>query len=345
MVAIVCFLFLVERLEVVLHLPVVVTRHLLARHVFLHLLAVLAEHAHVLEAGGHVAAAPHEIGVHPVLATGPRLALDAHVERVRAQALRGIALWAGALALTGERAFAFRPISLVAGRAPLPALALAPAPPLVLSTAAEPLAVAAFLLHGAQLVERALHGLHGAIALPLLQGFHAFAEIAGVARVTLASQPLHLLQELAQLVGRELLALEASAQGLGLLENHALLALGEVALEVGQPVELLEHANALVALLEEGVEVGGLPCDGGVLEDRGEVARLGGATHAAARTCRALLHLGAADVLTLGGLRLVLALEIARPVLRLLLLFLPRAGETGQRSLRQRNSRSQSEGE
>src|SRR5262252_8239357 len=48
------FLFLVERLEVVLHLPVVVARHLLARHVFLHLLAVLPEHAHVLEARGHV---------------------------------------------------------------------------------------------------------------------------------------------------------------------------------------------------------------------------------------------------------------------------------------------------
>src|SRR5215831_2363680 len=45
-----CCLFLVERLEVVLHLPVVVTRHLLARHVLLHLLAVLPEHAHVLEA-------------------------------------------------------------------------------------------------------------------------------------------------------------------------------------------------------------------------------------------------------------------------------------------------------
>src|SRR5215475_1613842 len=238
------------------------------------------------------------------------------------------------------RAFAFRPISLVAGRAPLPALALAPAPPLVLSTAAEPLAVAALLLHGAQLVERALHGLHGAIALPLLQGLHAFAEIARVARVALAPQPLHLLQELAQLVGRELLALESSAQGLGLLENHALLALGEVALEVGQPVELLEHANALVALLEEGVEVGSLPRDGGVLEDRGEVARLGGTTHAAARTRRALLHLGAAHVLALGRLRLILAFEIARAVLRFFFLFLARPGEAGQRSLRQGNGRS-----
>src|SRR5262249_58667918 len=142
----------------------------------------------------------------------------------------------------------------------------------------------------------------------------------------------------------ELLALESSTQGLGLVETHARLARGEVAREVGQTVELLEHANALVALLEEGVEVGSLPRDGGVLEDRGEVAGLGGATHAAARTRRALLHLGAAHVLALGRLRLILALEIARAVLRFFFLFLARPGKAGQRSLRQGNGGSEGQG-
>src|SRR5215831_11535246 len=99
-------LFLVERLEVVLHLPVEVAWHLLARHVLFHLLAVLAEYAHVLEPRGHIAAPAHQVGVHPILAAGPRFALDAHVERIRAQPLGRIAFGTPALALAGQRAFA-----------------------------------------------------------------------------------------------------------------------------------------------------------------------------------------------------------------------------------------------
>src|SRR5262249_28630156 len=240
--------------------------------------------------------------------------------------------------LAGQRAFTLRPVSLVARRASLPAVALARTPPLVLPPAAKALAVSSLLLHGTQLVERALHGLHGPIALSLVQRLPTFAEVSGVAWVALATETLHLLQELAQLVGRELLALEAAAQSLRFLEDHALLVLGEVALEVREPVDLLQHANAFVALLEEGVEIRRLSCDGSVLEDCREITRLGRPAHARPRPHRALLHLGAAHVFALGRFRLVLALEISRAVLRLLLLFfLPRPGEAGQRALRPRD--------
>src|SRR5207247_6526441 len=59
-------LSLVEGLEVVLHLPVVVAGELLPRHVFFHLLPVLAEHITVLEPRRHVAHTSSEIGVHAV---------------------------------------------------------------------------------------------------------------------------------------------------------------------------------------------------------------------------------------------------------------------------------------
>src|SRR5512132_3092699 len=80
-------LSLVERLEVVLHLPVVITGHLLSDDVLFHLLPVLPEHAQVLKPRGHAPAAPDEVRVHAVLASRPRLALDADVKGIGAEAL------------------------------------------------------------------------------------------------------------------------------------------------------------------------------------------------------------------------------------------------------------------
>ncbi len=56
-------LSLVQRLEVLLHLPVIVARDLLAGDVLFHLLAVLAEHPEVLQPRGYLAAASDHVGV------------------------------------------------------------------------------------------------------------------------------------------------------------------------------------------------------------------------------------------------------------------------------------------
>src|SRR5215470_6412328 len=334
-------LSLVERLEVILHLPVKIAWHLLARHVLFHLLPVLAEHTHVLQARGHVASPAHEVGVHAILPPGAHLALDPDVERVRAQPLRRITLGARALALAGQRTLAFRPVALVTGISALAALALPPATPLVFTAATQALAVTALLLHGAQLVQRTLHRLHGAIALALLERFHAFVEITGVARIAFPSEALHLLEQLAQFIRGELLSFEPTSERLGLLKDHALLALREVPLEIGQAVDLLEHADPLVTLLEEGVEVRRLAGDRRVLEDRGEISRLGGAAHARTGADVALLHVGATNIVPLGRTRALLTLEAARAVLLLVLFFLPRARQARERALGQGNRRGQ----
>src|SRR6185369_4609334 len=202
-------LLLVQRLEVLLDLALEVARHLLARDGFLHHLPVLPEHSHVLHARGHLRAAPHHVGVDALLASGPRLALHAHVEGAAAQARGGIALGRPALAASGQQALALGEVALVARTAALlpRALVAAPgAPALALATALQALAVAPALLHRAHLVQRALHGLHGLVgvarpvALPLAP--------------VLAAESLHLAQELAQLLGGDLLVgVEAAPQG------------------------------------------------------------------------------------------------------------------------------------
>src|SRR6266511_3500431 len=336
-------LSLVQSLEVLFHLPVVVARDLLAGDVLLHLFAVLSEHAQVLQARGHLAAAPDHVRIDTLLAPRPRLSLDPHVIGVAAQALRRIALGAAALALARQRAFALREVALVARGSSLSAIPAAAAAPVVLAAAAEALAVAPPLLHRAQLVERPLHGFHGLVALALLERLHALAEITLVARVPSAAQPLHLLHELAELVGRELIAPQASAERLCLLEYHALLALREVALEVRQAVDLLEHPDPVVAPLQERVEIGRLVGERRVLEDRRQVAGLRGGARARTGAHRLLLHLGAADVVALRGRRPILALEAAAAILRLHLVLLTAGREIGQRALRQRNGRRQGE--
>src|SRR4026207_1109517 len=67
----------VQRLEVLLDLPLEVARHLLPRDGFFHHLPVLPEHTHVLHARRHLGAAPEHVGVDALLAARPRLALPA----------------------------------------------------------------------------------------------------------------------------------------------------------------------------------------------------------------------------------------------------------------------------
>src|SRR5207247_204071 len=94
----------------------------------------------------------------------------------------------------------------------------------------------------------------------------------------------HLLEELTELLGRDLVGPEPAGQCLRLAVHHLVLAVREVRLEVGQAVHLLEHPEPFVALLHEAVEVGSLARQRRVLEDGREVA--GGCGAAAARPLR-----------------------------------------------------------
>src|SRR5215470_2911033 len=313
-------LLFVQRLKVLLHLVLIVARHLLPRDGFLHHLPVLADDAEVLQTRWRVGPPAHQVRVHPFLLAAARLALDAHVEGIRAEALGGIALGTAALALAGEESLPLGEIALVAGAARvLPArVAALIAPPLALAPALEALAVAARLLHGAELVQRALHRLHGLVALAALHRLHALIDVPGprraLAGAALAAELLHLVEQLAHLLGRELISLEPAAQLLGLLEQRLALGLGEVALEIGQPVHLLEHADPLVALLEEGVEVRRLGAERGVLEHRGEIATLGRRAAALPRRERTLLEVGARERVPLGRAGLLVGLDLAGAV-------------------------------
>src|SRR6185295_459787 len=288
-------LLLVQRLEVLLDLALVVARHLLAGNGLFHHLAVLAHDPEVLEARGRVRPLAHQVGVHAFLAARPRLALHAYVEGIRAQALGGIALRVAALPLAGEEPLALGEVTLVTGSSRLALTPLIPplgAAPLVLAPPAQPLPVGAPLLHGAELVQGALHGIHGLVVLALLERLHPLADLAapGVLRAALAAELFHFVEQLAHLVGRELIAAHGAAQLLGPLEHRLALGLGEVALEVGEPVHLLEHPDPFVALLEEGVEVGALVAQRGVLEHGGKIAGLGGTAAALSRRDGPLLH-------------------------------------------------------
>src|ERR1700730_4026142 len=181
-------LSLVQRLEVLLHLPVIVARDLLAGDVLFHLLAVLPEHPEVLQPRGHLAAASDHVGVDAFLSPRTRFALDADVVRVGAETLGGIALGAAALALARQRALALGEVAVVTRPAPLPPVTAPAAAPLVLAPAAQAFAVASLLLHGAELVERALPGFHGAVGLALLERLHSLPEIPLVARIALTAE-------------------------------------------------------------------------------------------------------------------------------------------------------------
>src|SRR5438105_15757243 len=104
---------LVERLEVVSDLIVEVAGHLLPRDRVLHRLAVLSDDSEVLEPRGHAAAAPGQIRVVAFLAALPRLALDAHVEGIGAQALGRLALGVAAPAFARHQPLALAEILIV----------------------------------------------------------------------------------------------------------------------------------------------------------------------------------------------------------------------------------------
>src|SRR5260370_1302265 len=144
---------------------------------------------------------------------------------------------------------------------------------LPLAPAAQALARALGFVLGAHLVERALHGLEGAIGLAPLERLHPLGGVAGPA-AALAPEALHLLEELAQLLRRDVRA-EPAQQRLRLAEDHRVLRGREVRLEVGQPVHLLEELQPVVAPFEESAEVGARARERGVLEDRREVAGRG----------------------------------------------------------------------
>src|SRR5215831_10669019 len=319
-------LFLVQGLEVLLHLGLEVSRHLLARDRFLHHLAVLAEDAQVLQPRGHVRASPDHVRVERVLLAGAGFSLHAHVVRRGAQPLGRVALCVRAPALAGEHALSLGEVPLVAGAARLTSALAAPlaAPAIALAAAAEALAVASLLVHRAHLGERAFHGLERLVGLAALERLHALRHIAApvVLPSALAAEPLHLVQQLAQLLGRDLARIEPPREGLGLLEDDLGLPLGVVLLQVGQAVDLLQHSQPLVAPLQERIEVGSLSAERRVLERRGEIAGLARPARTHPRNQIALLHIGALDRISPGRRRAFGGLEVAGPFGWLLLLVL-----------------------
>src|SRR5258705_4593945 len=327
---------LVERLEVVADLIVEVARHLLTRDRVLHRLAVLADDAEVLKARGHGAAPSGQVGIVAVLAALPRLPLHAHVERVGAEALGGLALRVPAPAFAGHEPLAFAEILVLWTHAVAACAVFASPAALGLAPAAQALAGALRLVHRAHLVERFLHRLHGPIALAALERLHAFHGVAAPVATALATEALHLLEELTQLLGRDLIRAEAAGQRLRLAVDHLVLAVREVRLEIRHAVRLLEHAEPLVALLHEAVEVGARVGERGVLEDRRQIA--GGRGAAAAGT------LGEVALLEGRPLERVLG-ELARRFLEhgrarpLLALLFGGGQEIGQPARRQRNRR------
>src|SRR5262245_9571640 len=129
----------------------IVARHLLARDGVLHHLAILADDAQIAETRAHLPAAAGHVRIVSVLLALARFALHADVVRVGAQPLARIALGRGALALAGQEALALTEVLLVrpAARA---AATVAAARGVTLAPAAQVLAAAALLLHGAHLV-------------------------------------------------------------------------------------------------------------------------------------------------------------------------------------------------
>src|SRR5437763_7990662 len=197
-------LALVEGLEVVLDLRVEVAGHRLAGDRVLHHLAVLADDAQVLQTRAHLSALAGEVGVVALLAPAPRLALDADVVGARAQPAGGLALRGSAAALAGQQALALDEV-LVLGAAAVAASPIAPAAAAVrLAPALEVLARARRLVLRAHLVERALHGFHRAVGLPALHRLHALGGVALPVGAALATEPLHLFQELLELLRRDL---------------------------------------------------------------------------------------------------------------------------------------------
>src|SRR5262245_10875962 len=276
------FLALVEWLEVARGLIVDVTRDLLPRVRFLHLLAILADDSQVLEPRAHAAAAPGQVGVVAVLSAAPRLALDADVVGRGTQPLARLTFRRVAPSLPGHQALAFTEVLVFRPHPVATRPVASPAAAIALAPAAQPFSRPLRFVHRPHLVEGPLHGVEGPVGLAPLERLHALRRVAAPVVAALAAEPLHLLEQLAQLLRRDLIRPEAAGQRLRLAKHHLVLIVREIGLEVRQAVDLLEHPEALVALLHEAVEVGPLARQRGVLEDRREVAGRGGAGAAGA---------------------------------------------------------------
>src|SRR5439155_461542 len=331
---------LVERLEVVSDLIVEVAGHLLPRDRVLHRLAVLSDDSEVLEPRGHAAAAPGQVRVVAVLAALARLALDADVERIGAQTLGRFALGRATPALTGHEPLTLAEILVLRAHSVAPRAVLAAPAALGLAPAAQALARALLLVHRPHLVERLLHGLEGPIALAALERLHPFHRVAAPVAAALAAEPLHLLEQLAELLRRDLVGSQAARQRLRLAIDHLVLAVREVRLEIRHAIRLLQHPEPLVALLHEAVEVRPLVRERGVLEDGRQVA--GGAGAGAAGPLREVALLERRPLeRVLGELtRRLLEHRRARPFLAL---FLGRRQEVRKAARRQRDRRRDGE--
>src|SRR2546426_2215949 len=215
---------LVERLEVVPDLVVIVARHLLARDRVLHHLAVLPDDPEVHEARRHLPGPAREVRVVALFPPASRLALDADIEGAGPEPRRRVALRHGAPSLAGQEPFALPEVLVLGAVAALAAAPSAVTPPcasLALTAAAQPLPRALRLLHRTHLVERALHGLEGPVRLPPLGRLHPLARVPTPV-AALAPEALHLVEQLAQLLGRDVRRKPAQ-QRLGLFEDHLVL--------------------------------------------------------------------------------------------------------------------------
>src|SRR5438093_837436 len=312
-------LSLVERLEIAPDLIVEVARDLLARDRVLHRLAVLADDPQVLEPRGHAAAASGQVGVVAVLAAAPRLAFDADVVGVGPQTLGRLALRRAAPASARHEPLAFAEVLVLRTRAVAPGAVAAPAATIALASPAQALARALRFVHRPHLVQGLLHGVEGAVGLASLERLHALHRIPAPVGAALATEPLHLLEKLAELLWRDLIRPEAAGERLRFAVHHLVLVVREIGLEVGQAVDLLEHPQALVALLHEAVEVRSLARQRGVLEDRREIAGRAGTAAAGALGEVALLEGRALGLILRKGPRRLLEHRRARALLALLL--------------------------
>src|SRR5262249_28941045 len=147
------------------------------------------------------------------------------------QSLRGLSLGVLALALAGQQALALAKVLIVGAAATAPAaITIGAAAALGLATAAQVLAGALLVLHRAKLVERFLHGLARPILLSVREGFHPLRHLGTEITAPFAAEPLHLLEEFLELLRRDLVGTETTRQRLRLLEDHLVLARGEVGL-------------------------------------------------------------------------------------------------------------------
>src|SRR5262249_61068750 len=123
----------------------------------------------------------------------------------------------------GYKALAHPEVLSLRALAAAPPSVAAAAGPFVLSAPAEALARAITLLHRPHLAERPLHRVERLVLLAVLERLHALGGI-GAPVSALASQALHLLQELLQLLRRDLIRPHAAFELLRLLEHHLVLA-------------------------------------------------------------------------------------------------------------------------